>query len=176
MELQKATLTHESEGVPAALIPVGVGGDQTEPSKRKASPWSSNARQSVAEGQSTAPKEKPLATAVGDDQPVGAVVVVVECPMVGRVEDDVVGGPAADVQAAMRRATPTTEIGGRIRSNGLGGRWCRLIGVGPGGSGEERGGPRRTAGCPLDHSDGMPLPTVCRCGADECTPADFKWW
>ena len=50
MELQKVTLTHESEGMPEAVIPVGLACDQTEPSKRKASPWSSSARQSVVDG------------------------------------------------------------------------------------------------------------------------------
>ncbi len=120
MALQNMVFTHESEGMPEAVIPVGLACDQTEPSKRKVSPWPSSARQSVVEGQSTAPNEEPRTTAIGDDQPVGAVVVVVECPVVAGVEDDVVRGPAADVQAAVRRAT--TAIGVRIRSSALGGR------------------------------------------------------
>jgi hypothetical protein len=127
--------------MPVAVIPVGLAGDQTEPSKRKALPWSSSARQSVVEGQSTAPREEPRETAIGGDQPVGAVVVVVECPVVVRVEGDVVGGPAEDVQAVSRSASTATEIGVRIRSSGLGGRWFRLIGVGPGGSTEVGGRP-----------------------------------
>ena len=68
-------------------------------------------------------------------------MVVVECLVVVRVDAEVVRGPAADVQAAIRRANTTTEIGVRIRSSGLGGRWCRLIDVGPGGSTEVGGRP-----------------------------------
>ncbi len=139
MELQKVILTHESEGMPEAVIPVGLACDQTEPSNRKESPWLSSARQSVVDGQSTAPNEEPLATATGDDQPVGAVVVVVECPVVVHVGGEVVGGPAADVQAAIRRASATTEIGVRIRSSGLGGRWRRPASInGSGGSSARR--------------------------------------
>jgi hypothetical protein len=106
---------------------------------------------------------------------VGEVVVIGDCPVVQRVEGEVVRGPAADVQAAIRTATTTTEIGVRIRSSGLGGRWCRLIVVGPGGSTEVEGGPPHAAGCPLDHSDGIPLRTLRRCACAERTPAELGW-
>ena len=102
MELQKAVLAHESDGVPEAVIPVAAACDQAEPPKRKASPWSSRARQRVVEGQPTAPSEESWATAVGDDQPVVTVVVVVVDGPVVRVGSEVVrAGLAADVHLSL---------------------------------------------------------------------------
>jgi hypothetical protein len=123
MALQKVVLTQESDGVPDEEIPVDGAGAQTEPSKRKASPWSPRARQSVVAGHSTAPSEEAWATAVGDDQGDAAAVVVVERPVVVDVGSEVVrAGPAAGVHAVTSKASTTTAIGRRVRSPGVGGR------------------------------------------------------
>lgn len=144
-------LTHESDGVPEAVIPVGAACDQPEPSKRKASPWTSSARQRVVEGQSTAPSDESWATAVGDDQPVvaaAAVVVVVECPVVGVGSEVVRAGLAADVHPATRRASTTTVTGERLRIPRPGGRCDRPTFVGPAGinGGGGRPGPSKGGG------------------------------
>jgi hypothetical protein len=68
MTVQKVGPAQESDGAPAAGMPVVPADDHVVPLKRNTLPCSSTARQNDVVGQSTAPIDVPLATAIGPDQ------------------------------------------------------------------------------------------------------------